>query len=907
MSLLKFGYTVDMDALESPLSTESFFLGYDLDGILKQKDSLGNITPIGTVTSVIGAESNFSLSSSGLDSLGNKTASIIRTGNLRIGTTHSYTQMSGSTFSIYTNNGITSSLYFSVDGNNLVINNSNTISGDKFHWGPSTGLQFNNNVDSNLYSVFSSKGLSFSSFGSVIDITAENISITNNDYTLSLDINQGISYSSLTGLSFISATSTGFRESSNSLTLLPTTLSGDQVQYYQNKSGTFSLLDDVINSSLFYLVGSTNSAIDSKTQSIYRTGNIGIGTASPSTKLHIFATQSGALRLQDGTQANNYILKSDSNGVATWVPLSNVGISGTVSYIPKFTGTSSLGNSNFIDNGSSGSYIGANSDSVTFIPGANVFLRLFRTQSSMSFILGNPSGQVGQIQSQNTLGLDIKSQGYLAFSSGPSYSEAMRISSNGYVGIGLTAIPSSRLHVFATQSGFGFRLQDGSQDNNYILTSNSIGMGSWTSSISVSKFQLTGGQPGYILISDASGVGSWTFSSAVSPYWIATGSNIINSNPTGSVIINHPTGGLNGIAFRTATFTSIADQNGFGVYNSGNVGGNWFYGSWFNVPSGNGIQDFTAFTKFYINSSAPYNWISNQPMVIGSTTSIPSIGTNRFIVSSFDGTASFVVNENGSVIINSATAMSGTKLFIQSNTASVTIGSNVMLDLYNGQQNPSGSQVSELAFSADAAGIDTYNTQHRYAVISGYATTWNNTTTGGGIKFSTRETTGSTLTEKMTISPVGNVGLGTASPSTKLHVYATQSGALRLEDGTQGAGYILTSDTNGVASWTASFALGVIATSSNITTDTLDINGLSQRGRCIIIDNGTYSINLTVNGATGFSSTYLKHGTASVTFVQGSGRTLVQVDGTVVLNGVAGSTATLLSYGTTDYLRINNA
>jgi hypothetical protein len=114
--------------------------------------------------------------------------------------------------------------------------------------------------------------------------------------------------------------------------------------------------------------------------------------------------------------------------------------------------------------------------------------------------------------------------------------------------------------------------------------------------------------------------------------------------------------------------------------------------------------------------------------------------------------------------------------------------------------------------------------------------------------------------------------------------------------------------TNGtVASWTASFALGIIATSSNITTDTLDINGLSQLGRCIIIDNGTYSINLTVNGATGFSSTYLKHGTASVTFLQGSGRTLVQVDGTAVLNGVAGSTATLLSYGTTDYLRVNNA
>jgi hypothetical protein len=321
---------------------------------------------------------------------------------------------------------------------------------------------------------------------------------------------------------------------------------------------------------------------DSITKTIVK-GNVGIGLTGPSTKLHIYATQSGALRLEDGTQGSGKVLVSDSNGVATWTPLSSIGISGSASYIPKFTGTSSLGNSSFVDNGSSG-YYSVGSDSVTFLAGANVSLRLLRAQSSMDFTLGNPGvPQSGIITSYNTYGLDIVSQGYLALSSGPSFSEAMRISSNRYIGIGLTG------------------------------------------------------------------------------------------------------------------------------------------------------------------------------------------------------------------------------------------------------------------------------------------------------------------------------------PSTKLHIYATQSGALRLEDGTQANGYILTSDTNGVATWTASFALGVIATSSNITTDTLDINGLSQRGRCIIIDNGTYSINLTVNGATGFSSTYLKHGTASVTFVQGSGRTLVQVDGTAVLNGVAGSTATLLSYGTTDYLRINNA
>jgi hypothetical protein len=48
----------------------------------------------------------------------------------------------------------------------------------------------------------------------------------------------------------------------------------------------------------------------------------------------------------------------------------------------------------------------------------------------------------------------------------------------------------------------------------------------------------------------------------------------------------------------------------------------------------------------------------------------------------------------------------------------------------------------------------------------------------------------------------GNVGIGLTAPSTKLHIYATQSGAFRLEDGTQSyVGYVLTSDANGVGTW----------------------------------------------------------------------------------------------------------
>lgn len=97
-----------------------------------------------------------------------------------------------------------------------------------------------------------------------------------------------------------------------------------------------------------------------------------------------------------------------------------------------------------------------------------------------------------------------------------------------------------------------------------------------------------------------------------------------------------------------------------------------------------------------------------------------------------------------------------------------------------------------------------------------------------------------------------------------------------------------------------------ITTTVNITTDTVDANSKKQIGKNVIINNGVSAINITVNGGVDFSASYLKHGTGAITFVQAGGRTLVVVNETAILNGAAGSTATISSIGTTDYLRISN-
>ena len=282
------------------------------------------------------------------------------------------------------------------------------------------------------------------------------------------------------------------------------------------------------------------------------------------------------------------------------------------------------------------------------------------------------------------------------------------------------------------------------------------------------------------------------------------------------------------MAFKTATFNGYSGQNGFGVYNGGNVGGAYFYGSWFNTPPGGGLQDFSGYTKFYINPSSPYNWISNQPIIIGSPTS----SSHRFVVSSSNGTVSLVVSEQGDTIFSGDTKISG-QTFSSLPPGSITFGGKTAIYSPND---------AEIVIGADR--LATYNYTHGWKFtdyqitnqwgnpievqnpIGTIGNLWigSNYTFAGYNPFSPTQQstlfvkgttasimkvvgTGATWSNSASIFEIldsGNVGIGLTGPSTKLHIYATQSGAFRLQDGTQANGYILTSDTNGVGTWTAS-------------------------------------------------------------------------------------------------------
>lgn len=60
--------------------------------------------------------------------------------------------------------------------------------------------------------------------------------------------------------------------------------------------------------------------MDGKNLTFSGNGNVGIGTAAPSSKIHIVSSESyGAFQMQDGSQSQGKFLASDNNGRATWV------------------------------------------------------------------------------------------------------------------------------------------------------------------------------------------------------------------------------------------------------------------------------------------------------------------------------------------------------------------------------------------------------------------------------------------------------------------------------------------------------------------------------------------------------------------------------------------------------------
>ena len=188
-------------------------------------------------------------------------------------------------------------------------------------------------------------------------------------------------------------------------------------------------------------------------------GNLGIGTIAPTTKLHIFATQSyTGFRLVDTSEGLNKILTSDASGNSSWTASSAVlasanGVtgSGTTNYVPYWKSSNNLSatSSIFIDPTSGNVLIGTSSNNgftldVQNISGTTTLARLkggslgsayYGTKNSNAttlYALGDSAAVIGAVAGVSTGASDVLSTLYstvdMNFFIGSS--EAMRINAN---------------------------------------------------------------------------------------------------------------------------------------------------------------------------------------------------------------------------------------------------------------------------------------------------------------------------------------------------------------------------------------------------------------------------------------------------------------------------------------------
>ncbi len=114
-------------------------------------------------------------------------------------------------------------------------------------------------------------------------------------------------------------------------------------------------------------------------------------------------------------------------------------------------------------------------------------------------------------------------------------------------------------------------------------------------------------------------------------------------------------------------------------------------------------------------------------------------------------------------------------------------------------------------------------------------------TTGGDVHLSSNGAS----TGQFVLKNSGNVGIGTAAPTAKLEVNnGTTAGAIKIVDGTEGAGKVLVSDANGVGTWKHEASLHQVqeATSTDTTLNANTAYSIPGIGTYTCQNTGKYEL-----------------------------------------------------------------
>jgi hypothetical protein len=355
---------------------------------------------------------------------------------------------------------------------------------------------------------------------------------------------------------------------------------------------------------------------------------------------------------------------------------------------------------------------------------------------------------------------------------------------NTNVGIGTTT-PADRLHVVGN-----LRMVDGNQAAGKVMTSDVNGTATWQALPAATADWARAGNAGTNPANDFLGT--------------------TDAQPLKLRVNNIPAGTLGNSATQTVGYGVSSGTGGTGVQNTF-IGGSAGSGN----TSGSG-NTFLGFSSGLANTTGSNNTFLGERS--GATNS--SGVANTFIGerSGFANTTGFLNTFLGTNSgQNNTTAVSNTMVGNGAGALTTTGGSNTFLGSSSGSTNTTGTNNVFLGESAGSISTGSRN------VFIGSSSGSANTTGSGNVAIGleARPATGAlsnaiaigeraqvNTSNSMVLGSVSgtngasttvNVGIGTTSPADRLHV----AGNIRMVDGNQASGKVMTSDANGTATWQA--------------------------------------------------------------------------------------------------------
>ncbi|MFP3591964.1 hypothetical protein [Chryseobacterium sp. SIMBA_038] len=521
-----------------------------------------------------------------------------------------------------------------------------------------------------------------------------------------------------------------------------TDAAGKKLAVYNSAAGTSFYGLGISSNTLQMHAGSSQDAAPA--MALTRSGYLGLGTAVPTTKLEIVSDNEGGTVGNDvnirgyGTSKNPGIFLSSANGTAAApTNLANNDIIGTIQFNARTNNTTTTGS------------------------------------SISSIYKGNGTTNLTD----------------LTFNT--SNSERLKIDETGKIGIGISS-PTNLLHVNSSTSG-AVKITDGTQGSDKVLTSDANGVGTWkalpAATVDINIYKDNGTLTGNRVVSQNTNTLAFT-ANAVNAFSVDGSTLSVDAlNNRVGIGTNAP---LSVLSVLNPTPGNTIDAFSSGINNCG-------------APCGQGTaRNMTLFNANGTNSQ--FAGIDFIPAINANGISGASIkGIDRNVANGYAGLEFYTRNASGYA----------PRMTIKS-SGNIGIGTQAPTNLFHVESTTNGAvkivdgtQGANKVLTSDANGVATWRSPSATTDTSIYA--GNGTLTSNRIVsqgsnilafLGTSINAFSIDTATFSVDAANNrVGIGTVTPTNTLDIRSTTSGAVKIQDGTQKAGYILTSDSNGVGTW----------------------------------------------------------------------------------------------------------